>query len=110
MNEKWIKAVNAARLPSWYKCRLFEASTGRVFTVQGNFRTGYCEAGNSLGRAVESIVDDESALAELNGALHDAGAITEWVKKNLGGFLRLVPARKREAFIAGFAEGRSSAV
>jgi hypothetical protein len=110
MNEKWIKNVNEAHLPSWFKCRLFEASTGRIFTVQGNFRTGYGDVGKSLGLGVEAIVDDETALANLDTCLRNPEAITAWVKKNLGGFLRLVPSRKREAFITGFAEGRSSAV
>lgn len=107
MNEKWIKTVNEARLPSWFKCRLFEASAGRVCTVQGNFRTGYADVGNSLGRAVGSIVGDETALAELDDSFRDPDLIKNWVKRHLRGFLILVPGRRREAFVAGFAEGRA---
>src|SRR5436190_22733698 len=108
MRNNTISKIEKAKVSTWYKCSLYEARAGRVQVGQHSFRTGYEDIGRKLGKAVESLVDDERRLERLDGVLHDDRALAVWIGKHLSRHFQLIPSKRRTSFVTGFREGRES--
>jgi hypothetical protein len=93
--------IRNAKVPGWFKCRLFEASEGRRPFGDRALRAGYIDAGAALAENLHWILDHEK-VAEIARWSTD---LERWTCENVKRFYELIPARKRQVFIEGFRRG-----
>jgi hypothetical protein len=93
--------IRNAKVPGWYKCRLFEASEGRRPSGARAMRTGYADAGEALAENLHRVLDREK-MSEIDRC---SGYLERWTFENIKRFYELIPARKRQVFVEGFRRG-----
>lgn len=95
--------IRNAKVPGWFKCRLFEASEGRRPSGAHAVRTGYADAGVALAENLHRLFD-HNKIAEIERRRQD-GYLERWTCENLKAFYALIPTRKRQVFLQGFRRG-----
>jgi len=93
--------IRTAKVPGWFKCRLFEASEGRRPFGDRALRAGYADAGEALAENLHRILDREK-IAAIKKWSRD---LERWACENIKRFYELIPASKRQVFIEGFRDG-----
>lgn len=93
--------IRDAKVPGWFKCRLFEASEGRRPFGDRALRAGYADAGEALAENLHRVLDREK-IADIRRWSKD---LERWTCVNIKRFYDLIPASKRRVFIEGFRRG-----
>jgi hypothetical protein len=101
MKTEHQEQIRIAKVPGWFKCRLFEASEGRRPFGERALRAGYANAGEALAENLHQVLDREK-IAEIRRWSTD---LEQWTCVNVKRFYELIPASKRRVFIEGFRRG-----
>lgn len=104
---------SSARIPSWFRACLADAARRKRIPFHDGLRRvtvalDYADAGYELGRHAHEFVSG-GAMEQLHTICSGSTKADEpaliygWMKTNLRGFLRHIPAsRRRGTFLAGF--------
>lgn len=99
----WVSKVWNAKVPTYYKCLLIEASRRKcIQSIDGQFYYyNYSAAGDGLARHIENYVHWKK-LDQLFKILNDYDGIKKWLKEHLNRFYSLVPSNRKDIFLRGF--------